>query len=142
MPGEVVKVFLTKLTSRAEPIRAEPSRAEPKPSRAEPSRAEPSRAGLSRAGLSRTLPPSLPPLPALSLRVFFTFYDPSHTECLLLGPLSLPPLFSHSLLPSLPPQPAFSLHVFPTFFNTSHTKHLLLDLFHNFPVPNLSTFTS
>ncbi len=96
----------------------------------------------SRAGLSRTLPPSLPPLPALSLRVFvfFIFFDPSHTECLLLGPLSLPPLFSHSLLPSLPPQPAFSLHVFSTFFNTSHTKHLLLDLFHNFPVPNLSTF--
>ena len=72
------------------------------------------------------LPPSpLPLLPALSLHVFLTFCDTSHTECLLFGPLSLPPLFSRSLPPSLPPQPAFSLRVFLTFFNPSHTECLL-----------------
>ncbi len=76
-----------------------------------------------------SLLPSLPPVPAFSLHVFLTFFDTSHTECLLFGPLSLPPLFSHSLPPSLPPLPAFSLHVFLTFCDTSHTECLLFGPF-------------
>ena len=125
MPGEVAKVYCGRL---AEPSRAGPGRAEPSASRAEPSRAErerePSRAEPG-AGRAEPSPRYLPPLPAFSLHVFSTFFDTSHMECLLFGPLSLLPIFSDFLPPSLPPQPAFSLHVFLTFFNPSPTECLL-----------------
>ena len=139
MPGEVAKVYCGRL---AEPSRAGPGRAEPSASRAEPSRAErerePSRAEPG-AGRAEPSPRYLPPLPAFSLHVFSTFFDTSHMECLLFGPLSLLPIFSDFLPPSLPPQPAFSLHVFLTFLVTSHTEYTLLDVFSSFIFSRMTT---
>ena len=101
----------------------------------------PGRAELSRAEPSRALPPS-PPYRRSRCMFFLLFSTPPTRNAYFSDHFpSLPSFLTPSFPPSLPNRRSRYMF-FATFFNTSHTKHLLLDLFHNFPVPNLSTFTS